>query len=98
MWNEREARHEQVGIRRSSPSPDERPSGSAGSHRAPPTEALRFISFRKKPAPMEKGKWAKVAEEFSRKAPLLGMSEEFLDLTRRFRKNFALKSPFDTKK
>ena len=57
---------------------------------------IHFIP--EKPAPKEKGKWAKVAEEFSRKAPLLGMSEEFLDLTRRFRQNFALKSPFDARK
>ncbi len=48
------------------------------------------------PSEQKKGKWAQVAEEFSNRAPLLGMSEEFLDLTRRFRQNFALKSPFDT--
>jgi hypothetical protein len=45
----------------------------------------------------KKGKWAKVAEECSTRAPLQGMSEEFLDLTRRFRQDFTLKSPFDSK-
>jgi hypothetical protein len=58
---------------------------------------IHFIPEKPIPTPKEKGKWARVAEEFSRKAPLLGISEEFLDLTRRFRQNFALKSPFDTK-
>ena len=61
-------------------------------------EMVIHIKFLPKPQPAEKkGKWANVAEEFSTRAPLLGMSEEFLDLTRRFRQNFALKSPFDAK-
>jgi hypothetical protein len=42
----------------------------------------------------EKGKWAKAAEELSREAPLTGLGKEFLKHTKRFRKNFALKSPF----
>ena len=60
-------------------------------------EMVIHIRTAPKQAPLEqkKGKWAHVAEEFSTRAPLLGMSEEFLDLTRRFRQNFALKSPFD---
>jgi hypothetical protein len=42
----------------------------------------------------KKGKWAKVAEELSREAPLTGIGEEFLKHTKRFRKSFVLKSPF----
>jgi hypothetical protein len=62
-------------------------------------EMVIHIKTAPKPAfpEQKKGKWAKVAEEFSTRAPLQGMSEEFLDLTRRFRQNFTLKSPFDTK-
>ncbi|MGC1954016.1 MAG: hypothetical protein WA970_15895 [Gammaproteobacteria bacterium] len=60
-------------------------------------EMIIHIRTAPKQAPLEqkKGKWAHVAEEFSTRAPLLGMSEQFLDLTQRFRQNFALKSPFD---
>jgi hypothetical protein len=58
---------------------------------------IHFIPEQPAKVSGKKGTWAKVAEEFSKKAPLLGMSEEFLDLTRRFRQNFGLKSPFDTK-
>lgn len=50
-----------------------------------------------KPVINEKGKWAKVAEELSREAPLTGIGEEFLKHTKRFRKSFALKSPFEVK-
>lgn len=47
-------------------------------------------------APLEqkKGKWALVAEELSREAPLTGIGEEFRKHTQRFRKSFAIKSPF----
>lgn len=41
-----------------------------------------------------KGKWARVAEELSREAPLTGIGEESLRHTKRFRKNVVLKSPF----
>lgn len=41
------------------------------------------------------GKWARVAREFSERAPLTGIGEEFLRHTRQFRENFHLKSPFD---
>lgn len=60
-------------------------------------ERIIHIRIAPKQGPLEqkKGRWAHVAEEFSKRAPLLGMSEEFLDLTRRFRQNFALKSPFE---
>lgn len=46
-----------------------------------------------KPAEGNKGKWAKIAEEFANKAPLNGMSEEFLSYTKEFRENFSLKTP-----
>lgn len=39
------------------------------------------------------GKWARVAQRLSEEAPLTGMSEEFLNFTRRFRDSFAMK-PF----
>ncbi len=39
------------------------------------------------------GKWAKVAEELSREAPLTGIGEEFLKHTKRFRKSLVIKSP-----
>jgi hypothetical protein len=42
----------------------------------------------------KKGKWARVAEELSREAPLTGIGEEFLKHTKQFRKNLMLKSPF----
>jgi hypothetical protein len=37
------------------------------------------------------GKWANIAQRLSREAPLTGMSEQFLDNTRRFRENFVMK-------
>lgn len=46
------------------------------------------------PSEQKKGKWAHVAEELSREAPLTGIGEEFLKHTKRFRKSFAIKSPF----
>jgi hypothetical protein len=52
------------------------------------------IESKQVPSEPKKGKWAKVAEELSREAPLTGIGEEFLKHTKRFRKNFALKSPF----
>lgn len=46
----------------------------------------------------EKGKWARVAEELSEKAPLTGIGEEFLEHAQEFRKNFSLKSPLSEEK
>jgi hypothetical protein len=42
----------------------------------------------------KKGKWAKVAEELSREAPLTGIGEEFLKHTKGFRKGLILRNPF----
>lgn len=59
-------------------------------------EMIIHIRAAPKQAPSEqkKGKWARVAEELSREAPLTGIGEEFLKHTQRFRKSFAIKSPF----
>lgn len=57
---------------------------------------IHLLPSKPKEAPAEKGKgkWAKVAEELSRSAPLTGIGEEFLKHTKRFRKSFRIKSPF----
>ncbi len=57
---------------------------------------IHYIPSAPEKAPMEKGKgkWAKVAEELTREAPLTGIGEEFLKHSKHFRKSFVLKSPF----
>lgn len=37
------------------------------------------------------GKWANIAQQLSREAPLTGISGQFLDNTRRFRESFVMK-------
>ena len=54
---------------------------------------IEVIIHRTTPALTRQGKWANIARRLSNEAPLTGMSEEFLDNTRRFRDSVALK-PF----
>jgi hypothetical protein len=55
---------------------------------------IHFILPKPKAPSAEKGKWAKVAEELSREAPLTGIGEEFLKHAKQFRRSLVLKSPF----
>ncbi len=54
---------------------------------------IEVIIHRTTAALTDQGKWASIAQRLSKEAPLTGMSEEFLDYTRRFRDSFALQ-PF----
>lgn len=61
---------------------------------------ITILTITKPSAPVKdqnKGKWARVAEELSREAPLTGIGDEFLKHTKDFRENFALRNPFDPK-
>jgi hypothetical protein len=53
---------------------------------------IEVIIHRTSAALSGQGKWAGIAQRLSKEAPLTGMSEEFLDYTRRFRDHFPMKS------